>query len=139
MKMQIRWQDKLLFLGKTESGHCVAMDGPPEAGGENLGVRPMEMLLLGLGGCTGIDIVDILQKGRHTLTQFSLEISAERAAQVPKVFTQIHVHYRLGGPNLPVAAVERAIKLSSEKYCSASIMLGATAQLSHSYEILPEA
>lgn len=135
MKMQLRWQDQLLFLGQTESGHCVAIDGPPDVGGQNLGMRPMEMLLLGLGGCTGIDIVTILQKGRHTLTQFSLEVSGDRAEQVPKVFTQIHVHYRLAGPTLTPAVVERAIKLSSEKYCSASIMLGATAQLTHSYEL----
>lgn len=123
------------MVGESGSGHAVVMDGPPEAGGRNLGVRPMEMLLLGLGGCTEFDVLLILRRGRAEVTDCVVEITAERAAADPKVFTRIHVHFIVTGRDLKPKQVERAIALSAEKYCSASIMLGAAAEVTHDFEI----
>ncbi len=126
------------FLAETGSGHVVAMDGPPEAGGRNLAPRPMEMLLAGTGGCTAFDVVSILKKGRHVVTGCDVEVHADRADTDPKVFTRIHFHFRVRGKQLRPEAVSRAVELSSEKYCSASIMLGKTASITHEVEIIDE-
>ncbi|NJD04910.1 MAG: OsmC family protein [Methylococcaceae bacterium] len=136
MKARVRWVEKAKFLGESGSGHSVLMDGPPEAGGENLGVRPMEMLLLGMGGCTAFDVVHILKKGRHDVAGCELEMEAERADGDPKVFTRINIHYRVSGRGLKEAVVQRAVELSAEKYCSASIMLGKTAEITHSFDVV---
>ena len=139
MKARIKWVEQRSFLGETGSGHTVLMDGPPDSGGRNLGPRPMELLLLGAGGCTSFDIVQILEKGRHRVTDCVVEINAERAEKDPKVFTRIHMHYIVSGRELKPEAVERAVRLSAEKYCSASIMLGATAEVTHDFEVRPAA
>jgi putative redox protein len=123
------------MLGESGSGHGVVMDGPPDLGGRNLGVRPMEMLLIGMGGCTEFDVLLILRKARQRVTDCVVELEAERAESDPKVFTRIHAHFILTGHGLDPRQVERAIQLSAEKYCSASIMLGATAAITHDYEI----
>jgi putative redox protein len=124
------------MLGESASGHAVVMDGPPEFGGRNLGVRPMEMLLLGMGGCTEFDVLHILRRGRHEVSFCEVEMEAERAETDPKVFTRIHAHFRVGGKGLTEKAVERAVKMSAEKYCSASIMLGAMAEITHDFELV---
>jgi len=124
------------MLAESGSGHAVVMDGPPEHGGHNLGVRPMEMLLMGMGGCTQFDVLLILRRGRHQVSFCEVELEAERADSDPKVFTRIHAHFRVGGKGLTEHAVERAVKLSAEKYCSASIMLGATAEITHDFELV---
>ena len=124
------------MLAESGSGHAVVMDGPPDSGGRNLGVRPMEMLLMGMGGCTEFDVLLILRKGRHQVTFCEVELEAERAESDPKVFTRIHAHFRVGGKGLSEKVVGRAVQLSSEKYCSASIMLGATAEITHDFEIV---
>ena len=124
------------MLAESGSGHAVVMDGPPENGGHNLGVRPMEMLLMGMGGCTQVDVLLILRRGRHQVSFCEVELEAERADSDPKVFTRIHAHFRVGGKGLTEHAVERAVKLSAEKYCSASIMLGATAEITHDFELV---
>jgi putative redox protein len=136
MKTRIKWNDGMSFLAESGSGHVVLMDGPPEAGGRNLGPRPMEMLLMGTGGCAAFDVVLILKKSRQDISDCVVEIEAERAPQEPKVFTRIHFHFILTGKKLNPQQVERAIVLSAEKYCSASIMLGKTAQLTHDFEIV---
>lgn len=138
MKARVKWVEKVTFLGETDSGHAVVMDGPPESGGRNLGPRPMEMLLLGAGGCTSFDVISILKKSRQAVSDCYVEISAERADEIPKVFTHIHMHFVVTGRQLKSQVVERAINLSAEKYCSASIMLGQTANMSHDYEIVEE-
>ncbi|MCW2236555.1 OsmC family protein [Azospirillum canadense] len=135
MKARVAWVDGKMFVGESGSGHAVVMDGAPEAGGRNLGIRPMEMLLIGMGGCTSFDVVMILEKGRQTITDCVAEIEAERADTDPKVFTKIHVHFVVTGRGLDAGKVERAIALSAEKYCSASIMLGAMATITHDFEI----
>ncbi|HIP53649.1 MAG TPA: OsmC family protein [Chromatiales bacterium] len=135
MKARINWVEGTLMVGESGSGHAVVMDGPPEHGGRNLGVRPMEMLLLGMGGCTEFDVLLILRKARQDVTGCVVELEAERAADDPKVFTRIHAHFIVTGRDLSEKHVERAISLSAEKYCSASIMLGATAEITHDYEI----
>jgi putative redox protein len=124
------------FLAETGSGHVVAMDGAPEAGGRNLAPRPMEMLLAGTGGCTAFDVVTFLKKGRHAVTGCEVALRAERAETDPKVFTRIHFHFRVSGKRLKPEAVARAVELSKEKYCSASIMLGKTAAITHDVEIV---
>lgn len=124
------------MVGESGSGHAVVMDGPPEFGGRNLGVRPMEMLLLGMGGCTEFDVMMILGKSRQDVTSCEVLLEAERAEEEPKVFTKIHAHFVITGRNLSQKHVERAISLSAEKFCSASIMLGKTAEITHDYEIL---
>ncbi|MEJ2632630.1 MAG: OsmC family protein [Acidihalobacter sp.] len=136
MKARVKWLDHMSFVGESESGHSVVMDGPPDFGGRNLGVRPMEMLLLGMGGCTSFDVVSILRRGRQDLVDCEAVIEAERSAEHPKVFTRIHVHFIVSGHNLGEQRVAKAIELSAEKYCSASIMLGATAEITHDYEIV---
>lgn len=123
------------MLAESGSGHALVMDGPPDHGGRNLGVRPMEMLLMGMGGCTQFDVLLILRKARQEVTDCVVELEAERAAEDPKVFTRIHVHFVVSGRDLSTKHVDRAVRLSAEKYCSASIMLGATAQITHDFEI----
>ncbi len=135
MKARIKWVEEVSFLGETESGHAVLMDGPPAGGGRNLGPRPMEMLLIGTGACTAYDVVHILKKGRHPITDCVVNIEAERADNDPKVFTKIHLHFVVTGKDLKRDAVARAIELSATKYCSASIMLGATASITHDFEL----
>ncbi|HHJ14145.1 MAG TPA: OsmC family protein [Gammaproteobacteria bacterium] len=135
MKARIKWVQDATFLGESGSGHAVVMDGPPEHGGRNLGVRPMEMLLLGMGGCTAFDVVHILKKSRQPVSDCVAEIEAGRAEEDPKVFRRIHVHFIITGRGLDEKRVARAVKLSAEKYCSASIMLGKTAEITHDYEI----
>jgi len=136
MNISVNWVDGLLMVGKSDSGHTITMDGPPESGGENLGVRPMEMLLLGVAGCTMIDVVTTLKKMRQDLSHLETKINAERATDHPKVFTDIHIQFILKGQNLDEKKVDKAITLSAEKYCSASIMLGETATISHDFEII---
>lgn len=135
MKARVKWLDGRAFVGESGSGHAVVMDGAPDSGGRNIGVRPMEMLLLGLGGCTAFDVVMILEKSREKVTSCEVELEAERATQDPKVFTHVKLIYKLKGKNLKPAAVERAINLSAEKYCSASIMFGKTAKLEHEWTV----
>jgi putative redox protein len=137
MNCTVTWSGPggMSFHAATGSGHLVNMDGAPEGGGHNLAPRPMEMLLVGAGGCTAYDVLLILQRGRHAVQHCAVDVRAERAATDPKVFTAIHLHFRLRGRALPAAAVERAIQLSHEKYCSATIMLGATAAVTTSFEI----
>lgn len=139
MKARVKWVEGALMVGESGSGHAIAMDGPPEFGGRELGVRPMEMLLLGLGGCTEFDVVHILRRGRHELASCEVEIEAERAAKDPKVFTKIHVHYIVSGPGLTDKAVSRAVKLSAEKLCSVSLMLSKAAEITHDYEVIDTA
>lgn len=137
MKATIKWVDNAMFLGESGSGHSVVMDGPEDHGGRNMGVRPMEMLLLGLGGCTSFDVMSILTKQRQAVSDCVAEIEAERADAVPSVFTKIHVHFKVSGDNLKEARVERAVALSAEKYCSASIMLEqAGVEITHSFEVM---
>lgn len=135
MKARIKWIEAASFMAEAESGHAVVMDGSPDYGGRNLGVRPMEMLLMGLGGCTAFDVVMILNKARQKIVDVEVELSATRADSVPKVFTDIHVHFIVKGRDLSEKQVKRAIELSAEKYCSASIMLGKTANITHDFEI----
>jgi putative redox protein len=135
MKARAKLIEGMAFLGESGSGHAVIMDGAPEYGGRNIGVRPMEMLLIGLAGCTAFDVVNILRKGREEVADCVVEVSAERAPEDPKVFIAIHLDYRVKGRNLSQAKVERAIQLSKEKYCSASIMLGTTAAMSHTFTV----
>lgn len=138
MRARIKWVQDATFIGESASGHAVVMDGPPESGGRNLGVRPMEMLLLGMGGCTAFDVVHILRKSRQAVTDCVAELQAERAETEPKVFTRIHVHFVVTGKGLSEKHVERAVNLSADKYCSASIMLGKVAEITHDYEIVEE-
>jgi putative redox protein len=139
MKARVKWVEDVCFMGETESGHAVIMDASPDVGGRNLGMRPMEMLLIGMGGCSSIDVVTILKKSRQPITDCVAEITAERADEIPKVFTKIHVHFVVTGKGLNPVQVERAVNLSAEKYCSASIMLGKAAQMSHDFEIVESA
>lgn len=137
MQVEITWDGNAKFVGHSGSGHSVVMDGPPDHGGENLGPRPMEMLLLGLGGCSSFDVVNILKRSRQDVTDCVTRIEAERADAVPAVFTRIHLQFVVSGRNLKESAVKRAVEMSAEKYCSASIMLerGGVA-ISHDYEII---
>ena len=138
MKARIKWVDGAQFVGESGSGHALVLDGPPEGGGRNLGMRPMELLLLGTGGCTAYDVVQILRKSRQRIRDCRVELSAERSDEVPKVFTRIHIHYVVSGQAIKPAAVERAIRLTAETYCSASIMLGRMAEITHDYEIIED-
>lgn len=124
------------FVGESGSGHSVVMDGAPEYGGRDLGIRPMEMLLLGLGGCSSFDVVSILKKSKQKFVDCEVDITADRADTDPKVFTKIHLHFKVSGDDLSEKKVGRAIELSAEKFCSASIMLGKTANITHDFEIL---
>lgn len=138
MKATVKWLDHMSFVGESGSGHSVVMDGAPDVGGRNMGVRPMEMVLLGLGGCTSFDLVLILQRQRQAVADVQVEIEAERATKVPKVFTKIHVHYVVEGCGLDPKKVERAVKMTAEKYCSVSIMLSASVEMSHDFEIIEQ-
>ncbi|RVU84191.1 OsmC family protein [Leucothrix sargassi] len=139
MRARVKWLDHMSFVGESGSGHSVVMDGAPEAGGRDLGVRPMEMLLLGLGGCASFDVVMILQKARQNITDCQVEVTAERADSEPKVFTKIHLEFTVEGKDLSEARVARAVSLSAEKYCSASKMLEKTAEITHSFTIKQDA
>jgi len=136
MECTVRWHDGMSFIAETGSGHLITMDGPPDAGGRNLAPRPMETVLAGTGGCTAFDVVMILKKSRQDVSDCTVKLSAERADSDPKVFTRINMHFVVTGKGLKPEVVERSIKLSAEKYCSASIMLGKTAEISHSFEII---
>lgn len=136
MRCRVKWLDHMTFVGESGSGHAVVMDGAPEHGGRDLGIRPMEMLLLGVGGCTAFDVVSILKKSRQAIVDCEVEVDSDRAEEVPKVFTRIHIHFIVSGNNLDSAKVEKAVNLSAEKYCSASIMLGKTAEITHDFEIV---
>ena len=135
MNSTVKWIDNMMMLGTSASGHAVVMDGPEELGGKNLGIRPMEMLLLGMGGCTTIDVVSTLKKMRETVCDCRVEISTQRAEEHPKIFTKIHLHFIIKGTDLNDKKVAKAISLSADKYCSASIMLGKTARITHDFEI----
>ncbi len=136
MKATISWLSGAMFVGESGSGHAVVIDGPPEAGGRNAGLRPMELVLTGLGACSAFDVVSILRKSRQAVLDCRVELEADRAETVPKVFTRIHLHFVVAGNDLKPAAVERAIRLSSEKYCSATIMLREAVEISHDFEIV---
>jgi putative redox protein len=136
MKARIKWVQDVMFLGESGSGHSVVMDGAPDAGGRNLGVRPMEMLLLGLGGCSAFDVMLILKRGREAVTDCVVDIDADRATTDPKVFTKIVMHYTVTGQALDRKKVERAVQLSAEKYCSASAIIGKTAEITHTITLV---
>jgi putative redox protein len=137
MECKVKWiEGGMSFLAETGSQHALLMDGPPDAGGKNLAPRPMELLLAGAGGCTAFDVVSILRKGRHAVKGCEVALRAERAETAPKVFTKIHFHFRVSGKSLDPEAVARAIALSQDRYCSASVMLGATAEITRDFEIV---
>ncbi|MEA3301894.1 MAG: OsmC family protein [Pseudomonadota bacterium] len=136
MKARVKWVEGALMVGESGSGHAIVMDGPADHGGRNLGMRPMEMLLLGMGGCTEFDVMMMLRKSRQDVTSCEVQLEAQRAETEPKVFTAIHAHFVIHGTNLNEKHVKRAIALSAEKYCSASIMLEKTAKITHDYEIV---
>lgn len=133
---RVKWIEGTRFIGESQSGHAVVMQGLPAEEEPSVGIRPMEMLLLGMGGCTAIDVVSILRKAREAVTGVTVEVEGERADDVPKVYTRIHAHYTVSGRGLKRSAVERAIKLSAEKYCSVTIMLAASARVTHDFEIV---
>lgn len=139
MECVVKWLDGVSFVAETGSGHMLNMDGAPEAGGRNLAPRPMELLLAGTGGCTAFDVMLILKKGRQQVTGCEVSLRADRAPEDPKVFTRIAFHFKVSGHGLKPEAVERAIHLSAEKYCSASIMLGQMAKMEHTWEIIETA
>ena len=136
MKCRIKWLDHMTFVGESGSGHAVVMDGAPEHGGRDLGIRPMEMLLLGVGGCTAFDVISILRKSRQAVVDCEVLVDSERAEKVPRVFTSIHIHFIVSGNNLDPAKVENAVSLSADKYCSASKMLEKAAKITHDFEIV---
>ncbi|MEG3619427.1 OsmC family protein [Magnetovibrio sp. PR-2] len=136
MKAEVKWLGKRAFEGTPDSGHSVIMDSSPDFGGEDRGVRPMELMMMGMGGCTSIDVMNILEKSRQDVTDCVAEITAERADTEPKVFVKMHVHFKVTGRGIDPKRVERAIALSAEKYCSASIMLSKTAEITHDFEII---
>lgn len=139
MKSTIKWAGEAMFLAESGSGHAVLMDGPEDHGGRNIGVRPMEMILMGLGGCASFDVVSILKKSRQQIKNCKAELEAERADGVPSPFTKIHLHFIVSGSSLKTSQVERAVNLSAEKYCSASIMLSsAGVEITHSFEVLED-
>jgi putative redox protein len=136
MDCVVKWVDNMSFLAETGSGHMINMDGAPEAGGRNLAARPMELLLAGTGGCTAFDVMLILKKSPQQVTGCEVALKADRASEDPKVFTRIGFHFKISGRGLKPEVVERAIHLSAEKYCSASIMIGKTAKMEHTWEIV---
>ena len=136
MDCVVKWVDNMSFLAETGSGHMINMDGAPEAGGRNMAARPMELLLAGTGGCTAFDVMLILKKSRQQVTGCEVTLKADRASEDPKVFTRIGFHFKITGRGLKPEVIERAIHLSAEKYCSASIMIGKTAKLEHTWEII---
>ncbi|NQW34700.1 MAG: OsmC family protein [Methylophilales bacterium] len=136
MKVNVSWIDNVNFVGKSESNHEVRMDGPEDVGGKNKGMRPMELMLIGMGGCTSFDVVTILKKSRQKIEGCEALVSADRSESIPKVFTKIHIHFIVKGDNLDESVVDRAIKLSAEKYCSATIMLSKSVAITHDFEII---
>jgi putative redox protein len=138
MKARVKWVQDVMFVGESGSGHSVVMDGSPESGGRNLGIRPMEMLLIGLGSCSAFDVVTILRRGREQITDCVVELDGQRADTDPKVFTSVEFIYKITGKNLDPSKVERAVNLSAEKYCSASKMFSMTAKLTHRIEIIKQ-
>ncbi|HIE02478.1 MAG TPA: OsmC family protein [Thiotrichaceae bacterium] len=136
MKARIKWVENACLMAEAESGHGVVIDGAAEIGGRNLGVRPMEMILMGLGGCTAMDVLSILKKQRQNVTNCVIEVNGERREQTPKIFTDIHIHYIITGRDLKNNLVKRAVDLSAETYCSVSAMLGKSANITHDYEIV---
>ena len=136
MKARVKWVEDVQFVGESGTKHSLIMDGPEDLGGHGTGMRPMELLLLGLGGCTSFDVVEMLKKSRQNIVDCVVEIDGQRSESVPKIFTDIHIHYIITGSNIKEAQVKRAIELSSEKYCSASLMLGKSANITHDYEII---
>jgi putative redox protein len=138
MKARVKWLDHMSFVAESGSGHSLVMDGAPDSGGRDLAPRPMEMVLMGMGGCTAFDVVLILQRARQPIVDCIVELSAERAEITPKVFTKIHVHYIVKGKGLSEKQVEKAVRLTAEKYCSVSIMLAATVDITHDFKIIEE-
>ena len=136
MECRVKWLDHMTFVGESGSGHAVVLDGAPEHGGRDMGFRPMEMLLLGLGGCTAFDVVSILKKSRQAITDCEVKIDSDRAEEIPKVFTRIHIHFIITGNSLDPVKVEKAVNLSADKYCSASKILEKTAEMTHDFEIV---
>lgn len=136
MEAKIKWAGDAMFVGRSGSGHSVVIDGPPSAGGDNAGIRPMELVLMGLGACASFDVVSILRKARQNISDCRTELTAERADDIPQVFTRIHIHFIVSGRDVSEKQVARAIELSATKYCSASIMIGKTADITHDFEIL---
>jgi len=136
MKSRIKWVENVAFMAESGTGHTLVMDGAPDHGGRNLGPRPMEMLLMGMGGCTAFDVMQMLKKSRQDVDDCVVELEAERSEDIPQVFTKIHAHFIVKGKGLKEHHVERAVSLSAEKYCSASIMLGKTAEITHDYEVI---
>jgi putative redox protein len=137
MQATVKWVDGVMFVGESGSGHAIVIDGPPDHGGKNMGMRPMELILLGVGSCSSFDVVDILKKGRHNITACTAQVSGERVDAIPAIFNKIHLHFIVSGKDLKASAVERAVKLSAEKYCSAAIMLGnAGVEISHDFEVI---
>ena len=132
----MKWVEDKLFVGESGTGHSIVMDGPEAAGGHGTGMRPMELLLIGMGGCTAFDVIEILEKSRQDIRDVVIELDGQRSDEAPKVYTNIHVHYKITGKNVKANFVERAINLSTEKYCSASIMMGKTATITHDFEII---
>jgi putative redox protein len=138
MKAKLKLIENVCWLAQADSGHGVVIDGSPEIGGQNLGTRPMELVLMGLGGCSAMDVVSIMRKQRLEVTDCVIELEAERATTDPKIFTKIHIHYIVTGHNLKEAQVKRAVDLSAEKYCSVSAMLGKSAEITHDYKIIAQ-
>ena len=137
MKASVLWMKDGQFIAKSDSGHTLIIDGPPDHGGKNLGARPMEMVLMGLGGCTSIDVIDILKKSRQDITDCVTQLTAERATSIPAVFTKIHIHFVVTGRNLKPRQVERAVELSATKYCSATLMLQrGGVEITHDFELV---
>ena len=135
MKARVKWVENALFVAESSSGHSITIDGAPEVGGRDLGIRPMEAVLLGLGGCTAIDVVRMLKKGRQAINDYVIEIEAKRADSIPKVFTHIHLVYRIKGSDLSERQVARVVSLSAEKYCSVTMMLSTAVEITHEYQI----
>jgi len=137
MKASVLWMKDGQFIAKSDSGHTLIIDGPPDHGGKDLGARPMEMVLMGLGGCTSIDVIDILKKSRQDITDCVTQLTAERANSIPAVFTKIHIHFVVTGRNLKPRQVERAVELSATKYCSATLMLQrGGVEITHDFELV---
>ncbi|GAC1624358.1 MAG: OsmC family protein [Nevskia sp.] len=135
MQARIKWHENAVFVAESGSGHAIVVDGPAEIGGRNLGVRPMELMLMSVGSCSAVDIMQILKKARQPIAGCEVEVKGERADSDPKVFTKIHLHFIVSGAGLSENHVKRAVQLSAEKYCSASIMLQKAAEITHSHEI----
>lgn len=136
MQATIKWVDGMMFVGETGSGHAVVIDGPPDHDGRNIGMRPMELILLGVGSCSSFDVMQILKKGRNNVTGCVTEVTGERVDAIPSVFSKIHLHFIVSGHDLKISVVERAVKLSAEKYCSASIMLSKAVGITHDFEVI---